>query len=111
MLQILEDTAHSLSECFIKQGDSLRRMIESYDKVHFLFRRIRHMATLKPHKRKKNTQYSKPYKRNYPYWKGYPYDKDGFNVVKMVDVKCDFASGNDYTAMRNNGNIQIVENK
>lgn len=90
---------------------SLRSLIEDHKRISFLFRQIRHMAIPKPHKRRKNSQYSKPCKRNYPYWKGYPYDKDGINIVKMVDVKCDFASGNDYTAIRDNGEIQIIENK
>lgn len=59
-----------------------RNLIEDAERAASLFRKIRHLAIRKPSKRRKNSQYSKPYKRNYPYWKGYPYTKDGFNICK-----------------------------
>lgn len=87
-LQILADKTRLLGDCFIRQGILLGRIIESTNRAYFVFRRIQHMAIRKPYKRKKNTQYSKPYKRNYPYWRGYPYTKDGFNICKPdIDKK------------------------
>lgn len=54
-------------------------------------------------RKKKNRQYSKPYRKNYPYWKGYP--KNGISI-DICDFKkpiiaffgVDLASGNDYSS-------------
>lgn len=50
-------------------------IIQDEKQANILYRKIMHrfLATRKPRKYKKNSQYSKPYKRNYPYWKGYSY--------------------------------------